>query len=255
MVVHARNFAILCFLYPVLILLLGDKWPSTNETKCGLENLQLYKINMYPADVVSDTVINSKGIVCLKTRIDYNYSDIIVKDLNYDTFCLISFYSGEIIMRDTVFSMFNSNLSSNLRQKEEGLNPILFNPELQLIHFECTRITKDYWEVIIDQRNDTRKLICIDTGMFVFRSWDQYLLSAMILHDSQLSIFEKPTYNSERVVGINNGSVLLRINSIDGEWVHVNTIKGCAIEAPIEYNGWVKWVTHGKLILTLYFSC
>lgn len=129
------------------------------------------------------------------------------------------------------------------------LNPFAIKAENNLLVFTKTRTTDQFYEVVVNEKNKTRKYIKLTDENFVFETWEQHILKVFSVDfDNKKNPIRKAPDDSSTTVPMETGEdIFYQPISIKKNWLHVGTGSGS--------DGWIKWKSDdGKLIISIYYD-
>jgi hypothetical protein len=141
--------------------------------------------------------------------------------------------------------------------------PYYFKPDYGLCYFVCIEKTKTYYRILI---NDKEEGFLKSDNNNYFKTWESILINSIVerLDLKSNPLKSKPSYNAETIT-LQNGITLDRLQVVDvieinGEnWIHVNFSKSgeirCVKGTADCAEGWVKWKSGEKLLVTILLLC
>jgi len=197
----------------------------------------------------------SVGVLSLKYHNTYDYDNIEILNKDKTVYVSLSYKENYIKIHGKLFKLFGASFNKYIDSNLTAFSPKNFNPELQIIQFECTKTSGNYWEVFINKGKTLKKLIRKDTNTFLFEDWKTHFYSIMTVYDKYNPLRIHPNETSDIVNIEDKENIIFCISEIDGDWVKLQCIDACGIVCDKSISGWVKWTDGKKILIEMYYSC
>jgi hypothetical protein len=140
----------------------------------------------------------------------------------------------------------------NTKELKSKLGAFVFEPDYDLLIFECTDILPDRYIVKV---NNESKEIPIGQKHITYETVQQHILNNYIVLSKKSPLRNQPSDDSHVIENYRQNSYLPI--KIEGDWLKVKCnmdCEGCFDGKLIE--GWVKWRDcSGKLLIRIYYRC
>lgn len=150
-------------------------------------------------------------------------------------------------VNDTIFNL----LETSIKVIHSYLNCRTFDPEYGLFIMDCKSNKGDYYQVIL---NNELKLIKKDNRLAIYRTFQEYILSTIIILTNKTPLHLYPDIKSEVIS--NFQTFVYKPIEIQGEWLKLechSECDGCPKGKIII--GWVQWIVNDKIIVEIAYSC
>ena len=176
---------------------------------------------------------------------------IVAIDNTYDEKKIVTIYKDKYLEH----KIEDFKLYGQLR----NVRPYYFKPDYGLCYFVCLEKNKDYFRVLI---NDKEEGFLKDDRDKYFKTWESILINAGVerLDPKANPLKSKPADNAETIhsgyeINVDRLEVV-DVIEINGEhWIKVNYSKSgkvpCDKGTPDCGQGWVKWKTGDKLLVNI----
>ncbi len=188
-----------------------------------------------------------------KNPIKLGLGIVAIKD-TYDESRIVTVYKGE----DLKTKIEDFSLYGQLK----NVSPYYFKPDYGLCYFVCLEKTKDYFKILI---NDKEEGFLKNDNDKYFKTWESLLINATVerLDIKANPLKTDPTKNGETIT-LQHDTVdrlqVIDVIEIKGEhWIKVQYSKSgkvpCDKGTTDCGEGWIKWKSEDKLLVNILLLC
>jgi hypothetical protein len=204
---------------------------------------------VYP--VTFESPMRGIGVVVVKSPISRTNSVTLVNSDN-TVFAELNYSKEFFQIKDKKFEV--DAIDNKTLESVFGFKPRIFEVEYEIVHFECIARDNDFFEVLIDPEKGTTKRIRVDSTIYEFYAWEEYILNAYLLFDSKTNPLKEDPFDNSKVIYEYNDFYFKGIG-VKGDWLKVECNSDCKACEKGDLTGWIKWREGNKFLVQLGFIC